>query len=209
VPVLVQASVAWRSLGSEEVALALLERAESRVDPKDHRQRGWVLHGKAKLLATSGKAEAAAATLGGALRAYRRAGDAYGECTASGIWIRIHRARGDFDAMLRTARRLRRQARNQGYEAIALQRRLDEARATVALGDAARGIVILREVLGEAVSAGIHQLEFHAHFHLWKAYEAAGDRERAGLERQSAQYFVRFVDEVSEEAEEIRNLPEV
>jgi hypothetical protein len=47
-------------------------------------------------------------------------------------------------------------------------------------------------------------VEFYAHHGLWKAYDALGDRERADLEFQAARYYVRFIDEISAEADEVR-----
>jgi tetratricopeptide (TPR) repeat protein len=208
VPVLVQAATAWRGLGSLEAALAFIERAAAHLAPDDHQQRGWVLHGKAKILTLARRQDEAEAEIARAIRAYRRAGDTHGECAADGVRLRIHRARGEHERMLRVARRARKKAEEHGHESFAHMHGLDEGCAAVALGRSDEGLAMLRTALAGAVATGDQELEFHAHYHLWKLYEALGDPERAQVERDASRYFVRFVDELSEEAEEVRALPD-
>lgn len=208
VPVLVQASTAWRGLGALEPAMAYVERAETHLRPDDHQQRGWVLHGKSKILLRAGQPDAAEAEVRRAINAYRKAGDSFGECAADRVLIRARRARGSFRDMLRVARAARSKAEERGHEALAHLYRVSEAEATIAQGDRDQGLLFLRRALAGAVATGSQEVEFYAHYHLWKLYESTGDDERATVERDASRYFVRFVAEPSEEAEEVRALPE-
>ncbi len=78
----------------------------------------------------------------------------------------------------------------------------------VRAGSGGPGLKSLEEGLGQAVLSGDRHAEFVAHHHLWKAHEAGGDRERARFELQAARYFVRFVDEASPDADEVRLMSE-
>jgi tetratricopeptide (TPR) repeat protein len=208
VPVLVQASTAWRGLGALEPALAYIERAEAHLRPDDHRGRGWVLHGKSKILLRAGQLEEAEAEARRAISAYARAGESYGECAGDGVLIRVQQARCDFRRMLRVTRDAREKAEERGHEALAHLYRVSEAEAAIALGDRDEGLQLLRAALAGAVATGSQEVEFYAHYHLWKLHEATGDDERATVERDASRYFVRFVEEPSQEAEEVRALPE-
>ena len=47
-------------------------------------------------------------------------------------------------------------------------------------------------------------VEFHAHFYLWKAYQEAGDLERARFEFHAAKYFLEFIDPHTPEPRDLR-----
>ena len=204
VPVLLQLGVCWLRLGSQEAALAFLERAERHVRPKDLQHRAWILHQKAATLAAADEVDAAEEELTKAIQAYRKAGDAQGENRALGVRIKLQRKRGRHAEALKGAAAARNHAETHGFERLTVLRRLDEGRAHVDLGDPTTGIPMLREALASAISQKDQMAEFRAHHSLWKAYQAAGDKERAELELKAALYFVRFVDESTEEVAEIR-----
>lgn len=204
VPVLLQLGVCWLRLGSQEAALAFLERAERHVRPKDLQHRAWILHQKAATLAATDEVEEAEAELVKALQAYRKAQDPQGENRALGVRVKLLRKQKRHTEALKTATSARNHAESHGFDHLAVLRRLDEGRAHVDLGDPANGIPMLREALANAISQKDQTAEFRAHHALWKAYGAAGDRERAELELKAALYFVRFVDESTEEVAEIR-----
>lgn len=204
VPVLLQLGVCWLRLGSQEAALAFLERAERHVRPKDLQHRAWILHQKAATLAAADEIEAAEAELAKALQAYRKASDAQGENRALGVRVKLLRKQGRHAEGLKAATAARHHAESHGFDHLTVLRRLDEGRAHVDLGDPANGIPMLREALASAISQKDQMAEFRAHHALWKAYGAALDRERAELELKAALYFVRFVDESTEEVAEIR-----
>jgi tetratricopeptide (TPR) repeat protein len=204
VPVLLQLGVCWLRLGSQDAALAFLERAERLVKPKELQHRAWVLHQKAATLAAAGSFDEAETILADALKTYRKAGDPQGEHRALGVRIKLLRDRGRHAEALKAAATARQQARAQGLDRLAVLRQLDEGRAHVDLGDPATGIPALREALAEAISLKDQSAEFRAHHALWKAYEGVGDRERAELELKAALYFVRYMDESTEEVAEVR-----
>jgi hypothetical protein len=54
------------------------------------------------------------------------------------------------------------------------------------------------------VQLGDANAQFFAHYHLWKAHRSMGDNDRAALEFNAAGYFVRFVDEVTAEVDEVK-----
>ena len=83
-------------------------------------------------------------------------------------------------------------------------RRIEEGRAVIFSGRHEPGVKTLREALTAAVETDDSFLQFYAHYGLWKAHLAIGDKDRAAHELQSAQFFVRHVDESTPEADEVR-----
>ena len=204
VPILLQLGVCWLRLGSQEAALAFLERAERHVRPKDLQHRAWILHQKAATLVATDELQEADGELTKAIQSYRKAGDPQGENRAMGVRIKLLRKQGRHAEAVKAAAAARAHADTHGFDRLSVLRRLDEGRAHVDLGEPATGIPMLREALASAISEKDAMGEFRAHHALWKAYLAAGDRERAELELKAALYFVRFVDESTEEVAEIR-----
>lgn len=204
VPVLLQLGVCWLRLGSQEAALAFLERAERHVRPKDLQHRAWILHQKAATLAATDELGMAEEELTKAIQTYRKAGDAQGENRALGVRIKLLRKQARHTEALKAATAARTHAQTHGFDRLMVLRQLDEGRAHVDLGQPTTGIPMLREALAAAISQKDQMAEFRAHHALWKAYQAAGDTERADLELKAALYFVRFVDESTEEVAEIR-----
>ncbi len=206
VSALVQAGQCWNQLGSGEVALAFLERAEKHVAVDDHKGRAWVLHLKASTLAKLGQYEEAATILRQAIALYKKAGDAYGESTALAARSRILVKQGDAHGALNATREARRHAKQHGFTRLVSMRMIDEGHALVLLGEAAKAVSVLREALGGAVTEGDRHAEFHAHHCLWNAYSTLGEKDQATFELAAARNCVRFVDETSEEAEEVRSM---
>jgi ATP/maltotriose-dependent transcriptional regulator MalT len=207
VPALVQAGVCWSQLGSGEVALAYLERAEKHVAADDSKGRAWVFHLKASTLTKLGQGEEAKAALAQAIGAYRKAGDAFGEGTALAVRGSIFLSQGEFKGALDAAREARSHAEKHGFKRLVCLRMIDEGRALLHLGEVENSVSVLREALGEAVTEGDRHAEFHAHHALWKAYAARGQSDQAAVELAAAKSCVPFVDEASDEAREIRSLP--
>jgi predicted Zn-dependent protease len=204
VSALVQAGVCWNRLGSGEIALAFLARAETHVPPKDHRQRAWVKHSYASTLVTMKRFGEAEAELVKALEAYRAAKDSYGECGALGVRVRLSFEQGDFKGALEAARAAQRHAQEHGHERLRVMRKIDEGRCLLALKDTAAGIQSLNEGLSGAVALQDGTCRFHAHHYLWKAYAKQGDPSRADIELRAAQYYIASLDEVTPEALEVR-----
>lgn len=204
VPVFVQAAVTWNGLGSPEVALAFLHRAEAHVEPGNQRQLAWVLHEKAVALEQLQSFDLAHESLDRAISSYEAAGDDYGASTALGVRARLYRSAGDLGRALEAARAGREHAALHGFDRIRILRSLLEGFVMTETGDMS-GLPVLNEGLAAAVSTSDHAAQFYAHYYLWKVHDGLGDSDRSDLELEAARYFVRFVDESSEEVTEIRN----
>ncbi len=202
--VLVLAASVWRGLGSIVAALAFQARAELEVDQKDPRQVAWVFHQKGKLLTVAGEPEQAEEALVRAIEAYRAAQDPFGESKALlakvGVLVAAHR----FPEALTVAHEVLARSESLGHAQLELTARIEIGRNLVASGKAEEGLDALSEALAKAMLLKERHGQFLAHYHLWKTYEAVGDVDRAALELESARYFVRFVDEASAEADEVR-----
>jgi hypothetical protein len=104
------------------------------------------------------------------------------------------------------AREVIRRSREHGHARVTVVGLLELGRLQVAAGAVEDGLGALREGLGQAVLLGDRGAEFLAHHHLWKANQCLGDTDRAQCELEAARYFVRFVDDHSAEADEVRGL---
>ncbi len=206
IPVLVQAAVCWHWLGSGEAALGFLARAESNVAPGEHRQLAWVLHERASALLSMHQLEQSEIELGKALKQYRLAGDTYGESRALAVGVRLAFERQDLKAAGDAARAARRHAEQHDFGRLRMMRRLDEGRAAILQGDRETGLSALNEALGEAVASQDQVTRFYAHHALWKTHLALGDHSRAALDLEEAKFHVRYVDETTPEAVEIREM---
>ena len=206
VPVLIQAAHCWHWLGSEEAALGFLARAETHVAPAAHQERAWILHEKASALVGLSEFKLADSALTKALRAYTKAGDVYGKSRAMAALTRLRFEQRDPAGALKVARSARRHAETHGFDRLKRLRRIDEGRAHMLVGNTATGLSVLNAALAESLAADDKVAQFHAHYYLWKAYTTARNRDRAELELKSAIYYVQFIDEVSKEALEIREV---
>jgi tetratricopeptide (TPR) repeat protein len=200
----VLAASIWEGLGSLDVAFAFIHDAVSRSASAGAEIGALVAHQEAKLLLKGGRHDEASRALDRALAHYRSLGDTYGEGRASVLRVRIlERSRGAHEA-LAAAGELIAFAERHGQAKLALTGQLELGRLLNASGEHDRGLEHLRKALGQAVLMEDRNARLLAHHHLWKAYSAAGDRARAQIELDSARSLIRFVDDVSEEANEIR-----
>lgn len=205
VSVLVQAGVAWHRVGAGEAALAFLDRAQKHLKPDSHRERAWVLHEMAATLATLGRNDEATVALQKAIPAYRQAGDLFGEGNALGVRARVLFQQGAGPAALVAVQKAREHAEKHGFSRMRILRRIDEGNVRLSSGDAERGVASLRSALSEAVAEGDRHAEFHAHHGLWKAYTRLNQPDQARFELAAARHYVRFLDEASDEAAEVRS----
>jgi transcriptional regulator with XRE-family HTH domain len=203
VSALVLMSTVWQGLGSLEAASAFIHEAERRRDPADPATTAWVRHQHAKVLVASEDAEGAERAIQDAIEAYRKLGDTYGEGRALLSRIEMCEARGDLEAGMRCAKDALALAEVRGLGQLQVLARIELGRLEIRAGRVEAGLESLRKALGEAILVGDRHAQFIAHFHKWKAYEVAGDAERARLELDAATYFVRFVDDQSKESLEI------
>jgi transcriptional regulator with XRE-family HTH domain len=204
VPALVQGATCWHSLGSVEMALALLARAELHLREDDDRNRAWVLHLRASVLVARHDLDGADAAIDRARQAYRSAGDLYGEGKLSALAFQSRFERGDFRAALALATAGREQAERSGYARLRIMRRIEEGRALLVLGQESQGIATLQDALAQSIGAQDTVMQFHAHYHLWKAHARRQDLAAAALELHAAQFHLRSVDEATPEAAEVR-----
>ena len=204
VSVLVQQSVIWRSLGSTDAALAFIERAAVHVPAEAHLQSGWIRHQRALIQIDAGDHHAAALSLKDAERAYTRAGSPHDRGLVLLSFARLGFERGRPQEALVAARRAARYAKRNGFARLHLCAQVDESRALQLHGDFAASRETLRALLASSVAAGDNLLRFYAHFYLWKAELVGGDPARADVELREAGYYLKFVDQSSPEAIEVR-----
>ncbi len=201
---LVLAASVWQSLGSDDMAFASVRQAATRVPPGDAAQAAFVAHQEARLLFVRRRHDEASSRLSDSLAFYREAGDTYGESRARLLEARILAAAGRSAEAIAAALAAARFAGEHGHARITLHADLERGRLLVDAQRVDDGIHALKEGLGRALLMSDPTAEFLAHHHLWKAYGAQGDDGRAALELQAAAYFADSLDDVSEEAEEVR-----
>lgn len=206
VPTLIRAAGCWHWLGSGEVALAFLDRAQARVAPDDHKQRAWICHSRASTFVTLRLFADAEREIGNALDAYAKAEDAYGADRCLGVRVRLKFAQGDLKGAHATARAAREHAARHGHERLRTMHTMHEGHALVCLGEPTAGLAALDEALSRSIAAQDTLTQFYAHYYLWKAHSSLGNPQRADVELNAARYFVRFVDEVTPETGEIRSM---
>ncbi|UCF67616.1 MAG: hypothetical protein JSV80_17955 [Acidobacteriota bacterium] len=206
VNVLCQAALNWADIGSNDLAMGCLDRAEAITKRSDHRSKAFIRHNRAMFLLAARQLAVAMNQVNRAIRAYRKAGDLLNALLAHGIKARILLASGEPAAALKLARRARREAEEEGLSHVAARRALDEAHALVALERADAALPVLNVALATAVEVSDRTLEFQVHFWLWKAYTSLGDATRADLQRETAEHLVRFVQDPVDEAKELRAL---
>lgn len=204
VQVLIQAAVCWHWLGSGEAALAFLARAESLVGSDDSQRRAWILHERASTFISLGQYDPAEAELRKTIRAYRDAGDDYGEGRALASRVRLLLEKEEFESAARLSVRAARFADKHAFARLGTTMRIAHGQALMALGREARGLALLRESLAHAVQSSDPVNQFFAHHALWKTYKDGEDPELAEVELRAARYFLRFVDARIPEAAEIR-----
>jgi tetratricopeptide (TPR) repeat protein len=196
----------WAGLGSIDVALAFIRDAASRGASGGPELGALVAHQEAKLLFTAGRSDEASRALTRATSLYRSLGDTYGEGRAAVLRVRIAETSGGAGKARDAARQLVAFAEKHGHAKLALTGRLELGRVLTAAGEHEKSLEQLRQALGQAVLSEDRNARLLAHHHLWKAYSASGDRARAQVELDSARSLVRYVDDRSEEADEIRAL---
>ena len=201
---LIQTSVVWSSLGSIEMGLAAVRQAACHVDRGDFETRAQIRHQEAKLLLRQNQAASALDAVDDALKLYRKANNTQGEAKMLIVKTDAQAALGDKDAAIRTAKRAIRLAEENDLGPVSVSARMEYGRLLVETDQFEEGVSELRAALGQAVVQEDKLLQFHTHYHLWKAYQQADDRERAKFEFQSAKYFLEFIDSTTEQALEMR-----
>jgi transcriptional regulator with XRE-family HTH domain len=204
VPVLIQESVVWRSLGSPVVALAFVDSAAAHTSADNPKQQGWVQHTRAMIHIEQRQFAAAAKCLALAVKLHRRAKSPHDEALAMLAMTRINFEAGRADAALAAARIAERFATKHGFNRIRVSALIDQARALTATGSPDAGKTILRGVLGDPLVADDNATRFQAHYHLWLAERESGNVARAPMELREAAYYLKYVAPNSAEARAVR-----
>jgi transcriptional regulator with XRE-family HTH domain len=202
--VFVQAASTWQALGSPELAIALVGAAETLIEPGDRVGHGWLLHLRASIQIDLGAFDEARANLAAAARVYQQAKRPYDRALALVALARLEVERGDAAAAIRAAHGAATFAASKGFSRVHALAGIQEARALLLAGTPERALVILTRVLAETVASSDNVIRFYSHFYLSQAYSGTGDSLRSHVELQQAKYFVRFVDQASKEASEVR-----
>jgi tetratricopeptide (TPR) repeat protein len=204
VPVLIQQSVVWRSLGSPVAALAFLETAAKYTTPDAPKQHGWIQHQRAQVLIEQKELSEAAKCLRRAVEFHRRAKSPHDEALALLSMTRIKFEEGRPEAALIAARAVEKFAKKHGFKRIRLSALVDQARALSATGATDEGKKGLRSVLAESMVADDNALCFYAHFYLWQAERDSGNLGRAAVELREASYYLKYVDQNSPESKVVK-----
>jgi transcriptional regulator with XRE-family HTH domain len=204
VPVLIQQSVVWHSLGSPVAALAFVDSAAAHTSPDNPKQQGWVQHQRAMILIEQRQFAAAAKCLAVAVKLQRRAKSPHDEALALLAMTRVNFEAGRADAALAAARLAERFATKHGFNRIRVSALVDQARALTATGSPDGAKKILRGVLGDPLVADDNRTRFYAHYHLWLAERDSGNAARAPMELREAAYYLKYVDQNSAEARAVR-----
>jgi tetratricopeptide (TPR) repeat protein len=204
VPILIQLSVVWRSLGSPVAASAFLESAARYASPDAPKPLGWIEHQRAKILIGERKFAEAATCLIRAARFHRRARSAHDEALALLAMTGLKIEQGQPRKALAAARLAERFAARHKFSRIRLSSQVDQARALIACGSPQAAKPILLGVLADSRAADDNSLCFYAHFYLGEAERDSGNAARAKMEMQEAAYYLKFVDSTSPEAQAVR-----
>lgn len=202
--ILMQSASNWQSLGSAEVALALLGGAESLAEPNDFRGRGWILHLRASIQIDLGAFDEARANLVEAARALQKAKRPYDRSLALVAIARLEVERGDAATARRAARQAAKFASVKRFPRVHALAAIQEARALLLAGKAARARTVLTRVLAAKVATSDNLVRFYAHFYLSKAHASLGETLPSEIELAQAKHFLKFVDQASKEASEVR-----
>jgi tetratricopeptide (TPR) repeat protein len=151
-----------------------------------------------------GSFEEAGANLDVAARLFERAKRPYDRALALVAKARLEIERGDPKAATRAARRAASFAKLKRFARVQQLAAIQEARAHLLRRDTSSAIKVLNKILAGTVSSADNVVRFYSHYNLSKAYAAAGDPARSQAEFEQAKYFVRFVDQASKEASEVR-----
>lgn len=204
VPILIQQSVVWRSLGSPVAALAFVESAAKHARPGAPKQQGWIQHQRAQLLIEERDFPAATKCLQLAAQFHRRAKSFHDEALALLAMTRLRFEEGKANAALVAARRVERFAAKHGFNRVRLSAVVDQARSLAAMDSIDAGKKLLRSVLADPMAADDNTLRFFAHYYLWQAERDSGNLSRATVELREAGYYLKFVDQNSPESRVVK-----
>ncbi|HET9299669.1 MAG TPA: helix-turn-helix transcriptional regulator [Candidatus Polarisedimenticolaceae bacterium] len=179
----VQLATAWMRLGNQELAAAMLARAESLAADAGPLEAGWVAHEHGLIKLAIGNHDAAESFLQRARALYLSAEDDGAAFKVDLSRVRVHLARGEAGPALALGQDLlvRGPLGFQGSVLILI------GQAQLAGGAVDEAIATLQRVLAQAEAAD-SPTRYLAHHFLALAHAAAGDTARATAERAAAKH---------------------
>jgi transcriptional regulator with XRE-family HTH domain len=204
VPILIQQSVVWRSMGSTVAATAFVDAATRCASPDAPKHHGWIQHQRAQILIAERKFGDAAKCLALAAKHHRRARSPHDEALALLGMAQIRFEERQPRKALAAALLAEKFAGRHKFKRIQLSAQVDRARALSATGSMEAAKKLLRAILADSTVADDAALSFYAHFYLWEAERDSGNAARAAMELQEAAYYSKFVNQVSSESKRIR-----
>jgi tetratricopeptide (TPR) repeat protein len=199
---LIQAAINWLDLGSADMALAVLHRAESMLAPTAAGDRALILHVRANVSLGAGDFDAADQVADLALAAY---GDAQPSLAAGvlGIRIKILLGRGRARDATEVAQAALTAARRRNQRLVVAERLIDLGWCALELGKPQDALAALEEGLATALLVKKRGTECRAHFWLWKTCLALKDEARARLERDAALLYAKHLGRLTHEGKEL------
>jgi tetratricopeptide (TPR) repeat protein len=202
----VQAARVWLDLGGTEIAMAFMMRAQAHLAHDDKKGAAWIRSHEAELLRRAGELDEANARAAEAARLLAEVGDQNNLVRMMAQLADLRLEAGDAEGSLAAAREGLEHAEANGFGEPVARLRLYGGRALIRLERREEGLAELQRAMAAAVELDDLSLQFLAHYHLWKGYLEVGNRMRAEFELGAARSYLRFSDERSEEAREIRSL---
>ena len=202
--VLIQQSVVWRALGSPVASRAFIDRAAALVRTDSPKYKGWIEHQLGLVLMEEGNFREASIRLERAVQLHRRARSPHDEVLALLGITRLRFEEGRAKDALTIARQTARQAERHKFKRLRLSALVDQARALLALDRVDDSKLILRAVLADSLVRDDNVVNFFAHFYLWQAEVALANPDRAAIELREASYYLKYVDQTSQEAATLR-----
>jgi tetratricopeptide (TPR) repeat protein len=204
VPILIEQSVIWRSLGAPVPAAAFLDSAAKHASPERPKQLGWIEHQRAHRLIDERRFAEAAKCLTRARQYYRRAKSTHDEALALQAVTRVKFEQGRARDALKAARASERFAVKHEFNRVRLSAMVDQARAQCALGSIDIGKRLLRTVLADPMAANDNVLLFYTHFYSWRAERDSGNLGRAEIELRESSHYLKYVDQNYPESKVVR-----
>ena len=188
----IQLAVSWQRLGVPELALAMLDRAETLARDTGPSEAGMVEHERGQIEFARESYAAAREHLREARKHYRTAKDPRGTFKVDFALTRIHLRLGEAKEGLQLAQQVARAA--EPYPALRPSAVVLVGHAQLASGAVEQAITTLRSGLSAAVEADDPTGRYLAHHYLALAYGEAGDHARAAMEQHAADQFKKSVD---------------
>lgn len=200
----VQAAHLWMDLGSVEISLAFLGRARVHLKDGDLKGESWILGHEANALAAAGRYDEAISKIEAALVLNEKSDDAFNRLVSHAQLANFLLSAGHKERALEVVQAGLALSAESEYGTVRIDLSLWEGRILVELGEAEAGLARLNQALASAIELDDLAAQFNAHYHLWKAYVAMGNEMRAEFELNASKAHLRYTDEDSLEAREVR-----